>query len=108
MEAKSCPMCRESKVVSGSVTTLDRPLTVMPNGTQGPTWGPGVPLTWNACLSCGFTWTSVSPQELRAFIATRGSELLRQHVSRLDHGWRYGLPDFLKCRFAAEKAAEID
>src|SRR5205814_420786 len=45
---------------------------------------------------------------LRAFISTRGSELLRQHVSRLDHGWRYGLPDFLKCRFAAEKAAEID
>jgi hypothetical protein len=108
MEAKRCPMCQKSMVIVGSGRAVDRSVTFVPSGIQPSVFEPGVPPTWNACLACGHLWASVAPQSLRAFIAARGSELLKQHVDQLDRGPAYDLPDFLKARQAAEKVAEID
>ena len=109
MEAKSCPMCKGSVVLAGSVMAgFATPLSFVPHGVRPSLSEQGVPMTWVACLSCGHAWLQVAPQDLRACVASRGTELLKQRLARLDHGPHHDLPDLPGAIQAADWVAEID
>jgi hypothetical protein len=102
-------MCNASTIIAGSVLVgFGTPMAFVPHGVHPSLSEPGVPMTWRACLSCGHTWNHVAPQDLRACIANRGTELLRQHVARLEHGPHHDLPDLPGAILAGQHVAEID
>jgi hypothetical protein len=109
VEAKSCPMCKGSVILAGSAMAgFATPLSFVPHGMRPSLSEQGVPMTWVACLSCGHTWLQVAPQDLRACIASRGTELLKQRLARLDRGPHHDLPDLAGAIQADEWVAEID
>jgi hypothetical protein len=112
MDANCCPMCQKATIIVGSVRTMDGHFAFefVPGDIRALLFQRGVlvQFRWNACLSCGHVWSSVAPQELRAYIAGRGTELLKQRVDQLNHGPAHDLPDLPKAHQAAEKVAEID
>jgi hypothetical protein len=80
MEAWRCPNCDASTVIPGHATTGEGTATwFLPNGTEVRRTG-GVKLThaFLCCWSCGHVWTSLAPEELRAFIARYGREVAMQ------------------------------
>jgi hypothetical protein len=62
----------------------------------------------NACLSCGLIWMCVVPEELRTLIKTRGTELVKHQLDRLEHGPYHELPDSSSAWEAADRAEVID
>jgi hypothetical protein len=102
-------MCEGSVVLPGSVMAgFATPLSFVPHGIRPSLSEQGITMTWVACLSCGHAWLQVAPQDLRACVASRGTELLKHRLARLDHGPHHDLPDLPGAIQAADWVAEID
>ena len=74
----------------GNVATM-----FVPNGMQALRSQVGVGLSsgFFSCLSCGYVWTRLPPDQLRQFIRTNGDELVKQCLDFLEHGPDHDLPD---------------
>ena len=70
--------------------------------------GVGLSPGFLSCLSCGYVWTRLAPDQLRHFIRTNGDELVKQCLDFLEHGPDHDLPDVPKARLAGLGVAEID
>jgi hypothetical protein len=66
----------------------------------------GIRLKFRSCWSCGHVWTSLAPEELRAFIEKHGREVAKQQLEASELA--DDLPDCPEARAAASGVAEID
>ena len=112
MDATRCPICKGSAFIPGYVGAGQGNVATMfvPNGMQALRSQVGVGLSsgFFSCLSCGYVWTRLAPDQLRQFIRTNGDELVKQCLDFLEHGPDHDLPDVPKARLAGLGVAEID
>jgi hypothetical protein len=82
----------------------------VPNGMQALRAQLGVELSsgFLSCLSCGYVWSRLAPDQLRHFIRTHGDELVQQCLDFLERGPDRDLPDVPEARLAGLGVAEID
>ena len=107
MENRLCPNCKSSTVVPGQLSTGDIPAPwFRPSHTSGH--GVSVTRSFLSCWSCGHFWTSIDPAKLRGWIATNGSELMKEQMEPSARNPLDGLPDFPEAHQAASGVAEID
>ena len=114
--ASACPRCGRPTVVVGHVLdggeSIDPP-RFLPAQMQIKLfsqnwWGVELTAGFQACLTCGLTWSQVDGDALRSFILQHGSELACQQVDEFDGGPMRGLPDTAPARQVAANVAEID
>jgi hypothetical protein len=113
VETERCPKCDAPTVIAGHLATPGEGganLCSVPRNTRFLRWksGVGVPVSFLSCSSCGHLWTSLAPEELRAFIEKYGEELAKQQLESFEAGPDHDLPDCPEAREAADGVAEID
>jgi hypothetical protein len=90
MDDERCPKCAASTVTPGETYvdySLFFELIFEPDGTDISWWGPAPRWWWpfkkekgvhirqprfSCCLACGHMWTTISPADLRGYIARYG------------------------------------
>jgi hypothetical protein len=112
METLSCPACGKATVVTGNIVSggEGNGLRFVPRNCRAWRLVSGVNLShaFQACVSCGHSWTTLDPTKLHAFLEEYGAELAQQELEEFDGGRYRDLPDTDLAREVADHVAEID